>query len=206
MKYEIKRFKSLAIALKELEPFIRNGKHLQTGRPFANFGGMLSREVLANWLICVVANEAHGDDARMTFTSDPLGGDGIILDTTTEETWPMEHVMVPYQPDGDPVDVGATIMKAVDAKNNKGGVAYASGKTLVVFLNCKGEEWYPNHIAKALPVNLTFGTVWAVGFQGVEDGRYRYGVANLHVEGGDAPTWIVEMASDFSAWRVERKQ
>jgi len=171
MKYNIKRFKSLAIALKELEPFIVNGKHLQTGRPFTNFDGMLSREVLANWLICVVANQAHGDEARMTFTSDPLGGDGVILDTATDETWPMEHVMVPYRPDSEPVETSKTIMDAIDAKNNKGGTAYASGKTLVVFLNNNGGVWYPNRIAKALPADLSFGTVWAVAFQSVEDGN-----------------------------------
>src|SRR6476660_6894011 len=34
MKYRVTRFKSLAIALKEIEPFIRNGEHLQTGKPF----------------------------------------------------------------------------------------------------------------------------------------------------------------------------
>jgi hypothetical protein len=47
MKYPMTRFKSLKIALKEMEPFIRNGRHLATGRPFKQFGGMRSREVLA---------------------------------------------------------------------------------------------------------------------------------------------------------------
>ncbi len=46
MKHETKQFKSLIVALKELEPFVRNGKYLQSGRPFRNFGGMLSREAL----------------------------------------------------------------------------------------------------------------------------------------------------------------
>jgi hypothetical protein len=34
VKYQITRFKSLEAALKELEPFIRNGEHLHTGKPF----------------------------------------------------------------------------------------------------------------------------------------------------------------------------
>jgi hypothetical protein len=93
MKHEAKRFKDLAVALKELEPFVRDGRHLQSGRPFKNFGGMLSREVLANWLICVAVNAEHGD-TRMTFTSDSVGSDGIVVDTTMDETWPMEHFMV----------------------------------------------------------------------------------------------------------------
>src|ERR1700688_403277 len=56
MKYPGKRFKSLAVALKEIEPHIRDGKHLQTGKPFGNFSDMRSREVLANFLICAAAN------------------------------------------------------------------------------------------------------------------------------------------------------
>jgi hypothetical protein len=28
------------MGLEELEPFIRNGGHLQTGKPFKRFGGM----------------------------------------------------------------------------------------------------------------------------------------------------------------------
>jgi hypothetical protein len=72
------RFKSLKMALKELEPFIRNGRHLATGRPFKQFGGLLSREVLANWLLCVVINSTTQETEQVTFSSDPIGGDGII--------------------------------------------------------------------------------------------------------------------------------
>jgi hypothetical protein len=92
MKYSVRRFKSLAIALKELEPFIRNGQHLQTGKPFEKFGDMRSREILANWLLCVAINST--DNRELTFSSDPVGGDGIICDSATGETWSTEHVMV----------------------------------------------------------------------------------------------------------------
>jgi hypothetical protein len=205
MKHKTKRFKDLAVALKELEPFIRNGRHLQSGRPFKNFGGMLSREVLANWLMCVAANAEYGD-TRMTFTSDPVGSDGIVVNTTTDETWPMEHVMVPTLAEGQAADVDAVILRAIGSKNSKGGAAYASGKTLVVFLNCGGGEWFPTRIAKQLPHDLAFGAVWAVGLRRVEDGRYVYGVTNLHVDQGNAAIWIVEIANDFGSWRVERSQ
>jgi hypothetical protein len=92
MKYPVRQFKSLEAALKELEPFIRNGAHLLRGKPFKNFGDMRSREALANWLLCVVVNVVNG--GKLTFCTDPVGGDGIIRDTATDETWPTEHVMV----------------------------------------------------------------------------------------------------------------
>src|ERR1700733_5198698 len=92
MKYPVTRFTSLAVALKELEPYIRNGQHLRTGKPFAKMGGMRSREALANWLLCVTIRASDGRE--LAFSSDPVGGDGIIEDTITGETWPTEHVMV----------------------------------------------------------------------------------------------------------------
>jgi hypothetical protein len=39
----------MEVALKTLEPYIRSATHLQTGRPFQNFGDMRSREAVVNW-------------------------------------------------------------------------------------------------------------------------------------------------------------
>ena len=36
MSVRIKRLKDLKVALEELEPFVRNGRHLKSGRPFAS--------------------------------------------------------------------------------------------------------------------------------------------------------------------------
>jgi hypothetical protein len=57
MKYPVTRFKSLAVALREIEPFIRNGEHLQTGKPFKKFGCMrsLEREFFAR--LCAPAQQ-----------------------------------------------------------------------------------------------------------------------------------------------------
>jgi hypothetical protein len=79
-------------------------------------------------------------NTRLTFTSDPLESDGIIYDNVTGETWPTEHVLVPYIRASQATAVEALILKAVGKKHSKGGAAYASGKTLVVFLNAGGGE------------------------------------------------------------------
>ncbi len=205
MKHAVKKFKSLTVALKELEPFIRDGAHLQTGKPFKKLGDMRSREVLANWLICVVNNAEAGGE-RLTFTSDPTGGDGIIYDSETKNTWQTEHVMVPRAPEATKPDIQALIIDAIKLKQEKGGAAYASGKTLVVFLEAGGEvEWFPNRVAKALPKN-DFADVWVIGLQRVEEGAYVYGVTQLDVSEGDAPTWSVRINPDFTAWDVTRLQ
>jgi hypothetical protein len=202
MKYKVTRFKTLELALKELEPFIKDGTHLQTGKPFKRFEGLRSRELLASWLLCVAV-----DPKRLTFTSDPLGGDGIIFDSMTERTWQMEHVIVPAPRDGGAKDIEAEILQAIQAKQSKGGAAYASGKTLVVFLNAGNRTaWFPNKVAKKLPNKLDFDAVWVVGLQSVEAGEYIYGVTQLDLSRGNAPTWSVRINQDFSGWKVEPVQ
>jgi hypothetical protein len=133
MNHPVRRFTSLRAALKELEPSVRNGSVLQTGRGFRNFGDMRPREVLANLLLCIAVN--HTGEHELTFTSDPTGGDGIILDVNTGETWPTEHVMVSrYQTEG---DVETRILQAIESKVAI-GEQYARGKTLIVFLDTFG--------------------------------------------------------------------
>lgn len=205
MKNRVTRFKSLALSLKELEPFIRDGRHLQTGRPFKRFGGMRSREVLANWLICVVANFEREAD-RMTFTSDPTGSDGIIYDIEAETSWPTEHIAVSGR-DGEHLqDVETRILDAIAKKRRKGGAAYASGKQLIVFLDAGGGTWFPNKVAKQLPNPLYFDGAWIVALQGVEIDQYVYGVTRLNIVLGNAPAWLVRIDNGFLAWTVQRIQ
>ncbi len=47
-----------------------------------------------------------------------------------------------------------------------------------------------NRVARKLPAH-DFGAVWVVGLCTAEEGEYIYGVANLHAEDGDAPTWVI---------------
>jgi len=209
MKHPVVRFKNLTVALKELEPFIRSGEHLQSGKPFENLHGMRSREAVANWLICVAANHEYGTD-RMSFASDPIGGDGILQDAATGNTWQMEHVMVrralsPAEK-ANLKPVKTQILEAVSAKQAKGGAAYASGKQLVVFLDSGNGEWYPNRVARSLPQPLLFDDVWVIGLHGQVTDEYVYSVTQLDLSSGNAPTWLVRIAPDFQSWIVARHQ
>lgn len=209
LHYRVRRFKSMAICLKELEPFVRHGEHLQSGKPFAKLDGMRSREVLANWLICAALNFDYGSD-RMSFTSDPTGGDGVLHDSQTQMTWPTEHVMVrrPLSPreKATPKSVQTEILEAVALKQAKGGAAYASGKQLVVFLDSGSGEWKPNKVARALPHPLLFVDAWVVGLHGPVTDQYAYDVAKLDLSNGDAPIWLVRIAAAFDHWTVQRIQ
>ena len=209
MKYHVTHFKSLRVALKELEPFIRNGKHLTSGKPFKKLGGMRSREALANLLVCVAFNSTipiEDENAtrveRLTFYSDPLGGDGIIWDTVAEEPWPTEHVMVPNIKIAEKLDIEQRILKAIEQKNSKGGSAYASGKTLIVLVDFAGGPWHPNRVAKKLPQPFHFDVAWIVGLQKVESSEYVYGVSLLDVTNGNAPVCEIRITEKFDAWQV----
>lgn len=204
-EYNVTRFKSLTVALKELEQFVRDGEHLQTGRGFESFGDARSRELWANWLLCVAINSITTPE-RLIFCSDPTGGDGIIYDTEIEETWQTEHVMVPTVPGDIPAqDLEQEILNKIQHKHSR-GQQYAAGKTLVVFLNRQGPPWNPNVVAKQLPDPLLFEAAWVVGFQGVEDGKYTYNVARLDLSRGNAPTWRVRISENFDGWIVETVQ
>jgi hypothetical protein len=201
MRYHVRQFTSMKLALKDLEQFVRKPALLQTGRPLKQFGDMLPREVLANWLLCATVNAVEG--RQLVFSSDPTGGDGIIRDKATHELFPTEHVLVPRLSAPEGADAQTLILEAIEQKRTKGGAAYASGKTLVVFLDVDGGEWFPNRVARALPVPLHFATVWVVCFlKRTDDGQYIYGVTHLDVSKGDAPTFLVRITKAFDAWNV----
>jgi hypothetical protein len=206
MKYPTIRFKNLQVALKELEPYIRSGEQVQTGKPVKQFDGLRPRALIANWLLCVAFNCACESPDRLTFTSDPFCGDGILYDTESEAAFLTEHVLVRDARSDEAVDIEARILKAINDKRQKGGAGYASGKTLVVFLNAGGGAWLPNRVAKQLPDPLHFAVVWLVGLHHVEAGEYVYSVTQLDVSEGDAATWLIRIGSDFGSWVIERIQ
>jgi hypothetical protein len=204
-EHKLTRFKNLKLALKELKPFVTNGQHLRTGKPFKKFGDMRSREMLANWLLCAVLNAVEGGARELTFWSDPLGGDGIIRDELSGELFPTEHVMIPPQAEASKADAQSLILNAIKAKCAK-GEQYASGSTLVVFLDAGAGLWTPNLVAQALPDPLLFKTVWVISLQGVENGEYIYNVAHLDISDGNAPAFEVRISADFESWKVARIQ
>jgi hypothetical protein len=98
------------------------------------------------------------------------------------------------------------ILKAIEAKNKKGGPAYASGKTLIVFLDAGAGVWSPNSVTRRLPDPLHFAVVWVVGLHRIESEEYIYGVTQLALSDGNAPTFLIRITSDFSSWTTERIQ
>jgi hypothetical protein len=205
---KVRKFKNLNTALKEIAPFIRNGRHLQVGDEFKNFGSLRSRELLGNWLLCVACNATVGDD-RYTFTSDPGDGDGLIVNESNGAVLETEHVFVPGPHPGAPAgrdeDEPMTLILEKIAHKN---VPKYAGKTLIVLCNDggTGAPWHPNKVARALPDGLPFEAVWVMSLQGVVDGSYAYGVTWLHLGLGNAPTWSVRIAPDFESWQVETVQ
>ena len=163
---------------------------------------MRSRELLANWLLCAVADTFTADH-RFAFSSDPLGGDGVIIDELTGETWRTEHVFAYAGPaKAPPSDGDAFILSRIVGKRDKGGRAYASGKTLVVMAEGIG-VWNPTTVARQLPTPLHFEAVWVVALHRAAADGYQYDVARLDITHGVAPVWRVRIAPDFDTWRVE---
>jgi hypothetical protein len=77
----------------------------------------VSRQIIANWLICAAFNAKIRPERFTTFgTDDPIGGDGDIEDTETEETWPTEHVLLPELKSREAVDIESLILSAIALK------------------------------------------------------------------------------------------
>ena len=206
VKYPIIQFTSLEAALKQLEPIVRKGQHLSTGRPFQKFGGMLPREAWANWLLCAAINVVDG--RSLTFTSDPIGGDGLIMDSATgDAVAKTEHVMVRSRHGRSDTDLETLILQRVEKKLTK-GEAYAKEKTLIIFLDedVGNRAWFPNRVAQELPKPHHFKAVWVVSFEGVDEGDYVYQVVHLDVSEGNASVMRVRIAKDFASWTVTRVQ
>ena len=199
----ITKYKSLALALKDFEQFVRDARHLTVGKPIPRFEFARPRELLANWLVCAAMNSVVGTE-RYTFTSD-ADGDGIVLDTATGNTWPTEHVIA-LPAHKLELSIQDHLLNAVRKKIAKGGHAYASGKTLVIFLESGESSWHPNRVARELPNPLHFDTVWVTGLCEVVSGNYVYGVASLDLSAGDAPAFRVAIGPEFDRWEVSRIQ
>jgi hypothetical protein len=163
---------------------------------------MRPREMLANWLLCATFQQIEG--RQLLFYSDPVGGDGIIRDEATGETWQTEHVYVSQHSKGP--DAKSVILDAINHKRAK-GAAYCKGKTLVVLLDTPAAgTWYPNAVGKDMPDPLMFDAVLVVGFSTVEDGSYVYNLTLLDVSDGDAPAFLLKIAPNFDVWKVEQTQ
>jgi hypothetical protein len=208
MRYKVTAFKSLQIALKELEPFIRNQglDHIENGKPFRQLYGMRPREALANWLLCATFN-AQADDDQLTFVAHPDSGDGVLYDRIAKRGFQTEHVFVSKRDAIDNSEVEPQILKAISDKVIKGGAQYASGKILVVLVNAHAGSWQPNKVARQLPAPIYFTQVWAIALQPVVYGQYVYLVTLLDLtDAGTAPTWLLHIADDFDAWGVRPTQ
>lgn len=192
-------FKSMSIALKELQPFILEPQHLSTFRS-TRFDHSPVREILGNWLICAVGNSYRQKDDLIP-TTDPLGADGRILDRSSGETIQMEHVVA--HPRGAQGDPESRILAAIRHKFIR-GVDYATGKTLVVFLlDGEGGYWLPESIYRLMPENLAFDAVWVFSLYDCQDGYYQYGITQLSEQFKTQPVWLVVISPSFTEWTVK---
>jgi hypothetical protein len=214
MTTPVVRFKSMNVSLEEIEKFVHDPGHLEVGRPIEAFGKLLPRELLGNWLVCAAFNDAAGGEV-LCFTSDPDKGDddpdkgdGRLYHTRGQQDFPTEHVMVPKLRGKERIkgSVEESILQAVNKKIEEGSAAYASGKTLVVFLDSGDGPWHLKKVARTLPNPLHFEGIWVFNFQGLNGGRYVYGVAQLDLTSGNCPTWTIEIAEDWCSWTIRRLQ
>lgn len=196
---EIKLVKDFKVALKDMEPYVKNPAFLLKGREFTNFS-LRPREAWANWLLCVVLRKLHGED--LTFAEDP-SGDGFIVNKKTEEIIPTEHVSALENPFNELPKGEDRVINAVNFKIEKGS-EYAEGKWLVVFFDGAG-EFYRNKIRESIKGRHNFGAVYCIGLLTSDDSGYSYIVTEFKESSGDkSVTFKIEINIDFTDWIISQ--
>lgn len=197
MKQQVTAIKDFQQVLRDMEGWIKNPTILYTGRE--NNMQLRPREILANWLMCILGN-ATDANRDFTFSNDPFNnGDGVIFDRKTGEQMVTEHVFVRHV-DENKVDAEEMILTAVANKQEKGGKAYAEGKHLVVF--CEGiGEWWPNKVGRRLHETHDFSSVWGVGLETAKDNDYKYWIVNFNDK--HSPAARVSVNLESYTWDVD---
>ena len=143
-KKQVIQIRDLGVLLRDLEPFVKRPDFLRVGRELQNIR-LRPREVLVNWLFCVVRNYVYNTN-DFTFAETPIDGDGVIVNRETAEWIVTEHVFVPPSRSESFESVEDQIFEAVEHKARR-GEAYARGKSLIVFSEAIG-RWFPNRAGR----------------------------------------------------------
>ncbi|MDX2164306.1 MAG: hypothetical protein SFW07_02690 [Gammaproteobacteria bacterium] len=175
---------------------MKNPKSLYNGRPDKNMK-LLPREILGNFLLCVVVNFENKNN-NITICSDPAGGDGILQDKKSGKTWETEHVMTKIN-GGEKQEAETLIIESIEAKKKK-GIQYAANKRLIVFLE-GGKKWFPNKLAKLIKPPLFFHSVWIFSLCKAPEKSFTYNIVQINNE---SLIWRVEINEGFSSWKVVR--
>lgn len=199
---ERKQIKDFKVALKDLEPVVKNPQYLWNGRDISNFS-LRPREAWANWLLCVVFKKIHGD--RITFAEDSEG-DGIIVDKLSGLGIPTEHVSALEVPKRKkPLPQGEDrVIQAIKQKIGR-GPEYAKGKYLVVFFDGAG-LFYRNKIREAIFRRHNFVAVYCIGLLRTEGNCYIYSVTEFMDSHGDKSiTFIVTVNMKEYIWEIKQQ-
>lgn len=195
-----KVIKDFKIALKDLEPLVKDPRFLWRGRDLSNFS-LRPREIWANWLVCVVLRKLYGDD--ITFMDDNKG-DGFLVDKKRGIIIPTEHVCALDIPEVKDLPKGEK--RVIDAINSKifRGAEYAQGKLLIVFFDGAG-IFFRNKIREAIYGRHNFEAVFCVGLLESREDSYSYTVTEFRDSFVDKSiTHKVTINKDFNNWEINQ--
>lgn len=193
-----KGIKDFKIALKDLEPLVKDPRFLWRGRDLSNFS-LRPREVWANWLICVILRKLYGKG--ITFMDDD-SGDGFLVDKDRQIVIPVEHVCALDIPEADNLPKGE--QRVINAINNKisRGSKYAQGKILVVFFDGAG-KFSRSKIREAIYGKHNFEAIFCIGLLEASNNGYIYAVTEFRDLFNDKSiTHKVAINNNFDNWKI----
>ncbi len=196
----LKQIRDLKIALKDMEPYIKNPTFLTQGKRFSNFN-MLVREAWANLLICAVMEKITGE----RFTFQESDGDGIIGSKDSKIAHIVEHVCAMDFPAGKQLPKREDrVLWAINHKTKR-GPEYAKGKILVVFFDGAG-MFVRTKIRESIYGRHQFESVICIGLLTVDDSGYEYILTDYCDEYEDKSiSFRIKIPLDFSGWSIAQQ-
>ena len=94
------------------------------------------------------------------------------------------------------------VISAINLKTKK-GKEYASWKFLVVFSEGMG-KWHPNIVAKAIKNKHNFKWIYCIWLILGNENKYIYSISQFIWD--NAPTYTIEINSDFTNWEIKKIQ
>lgn len=200
MPNQRKQISDLRIALKDMEPYVKESTYLTQGKRFLNFD-MLVREAWANLLICAVMEKVTGEH----YTFQESDGDGIIGSKATKIGNIVEHVCAMDFPAGRQLPKGEErVLWAIQHKTAR-GPEYAKGKILVVFFDGAG-MFVRSKIRESIYGKHNFESVVCVGLLTVDNSGYEYILTDYCDEyGNESISFRIKIPMDFSGWTITQQ-
>jgi hypothetical protein len=192
--------KSLKEVLPAVEAICKSTEELLRGKRMVKFKGMLPREFLVNWIYCAAANAAN-PKKDFTFTTDPIDGDGIVLERKYNAIKPTQHVLVyTHDEKAQEKPLDDKIIEKINEKICDGD----KNNRKFIFVYCyDAGAWDPQIVMQGIPPEHPLHGVGVVEREQGDESGYIYRLTEIDTWKKITTIRKISFDFNFSNWSVK---